>query len=563
MRQTSSSTAVAELLVLTLLVLILPSAAAFLQPRCLSSSTFLLNAVSQRQSFIIDGGELESFLLYNNSEGEISLTGAGGGGRRGNVVGSLTLVTGSTQDGNRIIGVQVQTSSSSNNDDDANNYETVSLGDAVDVYKHTMATIPQSVSDNDALSTAAAAVVGVHCALPRVGGVGGSDSSNDVFYSGKAVIIGGNDYACFLADAMASLGIEVSIVSNNGGIKVKNGQVNVMKPYDFNDDYEEIGFSEAIGQFDSLVDTISNERKGMIISQDNPYGGSTLLQLLDLKHQCNKYISTLTQSQQIVKNEGVLFGPGKANAHVKTMESVSLAKCISLVPSLGFGKSTLQRLLDNNVLFTSKNNNNKSIVARGWTMKDFWEETSWPRDSSGTGIRYGFPVQEEEDLDELFRKEQERMQQRARVGSPEERGGMDNEETTKQLLIDEKNPYVTQILGVDGLAQKVISQQKDCVIFVAMRSCRTCKGINPIFSKLARERGGDNLMFAKADATGASGKALGRQLGVESVPSFVLFRNGVRYGAVSTSRLPSDRLDRAIQALVEGDDFDPSLEEDE
>lgn len=555
MRQTSSSSTAAA----ALLVLILPSAAAFLQPRSshtsISSSTsFLLNAVSQRQTFIIDGGELESFLLHNNnSEGETSST---GGGRRGNVVGSLTLVTGTTQDdpSKRIIGVKA--------DDDVNNYETVSLGDAVDVYKHTIATIPQSVSDNDALSTAAAAVVGVHCALPRVGGVGGSDNSNDVFYSGKSVIIGGNDYACFLADAMASLGIEVSIVSNNGGIKVKNGQVNVMKPYDFNDDYEEIGFSTAIGQFDSLVDTISNERKGMIISQDNPYGGSTLLQLLDLKHQCNKYISTLTQSQQIVKNEGVLFGPGKANAHVKAMESVSLAKCISLVPSLGFGKSTLQRLLDSNVLFTGKNNNNKSIVARGWTMKDFWEETSWPRDSSGTGIRYGFPVQEEEDLDELFRKEQERMQQRARVGSPEERGGMDNEETTKQLLIDEKNPYVTQIMGVDGLAQKVISQQKDCVIFVAMRSCRTCKGINPTFSKLARERGGDNLMFAKADATGASGKALGRQLGVESVPSFVLFRNGVRYGAVSTSRLPSDRLDRAIQALVEGDDFDPSLEED-
>lgn len=555
MRQTSSSSTAAA----ALLVLILPSAAAFLQPRSshtsISSSTsFLLNAVSQRQTFIIDGGELESFLLHNNnSEGETSST---GGGRRGNVVGSLTLVTGTTQDdpSKRIIGVKA--------DDDINNYETVSLGDEIDVHKHTIATIPQSVSDNDALSTAAAAVVGVHCALPRVGGVGGSDNSNDVFYSGKSVIIGGNDYACFLADAMASLGIEVSIVSNNGGIKVKNGQVNVMKPYDFNDDYEEIGFSTAIGQFDSLVDTISNERKGMIISQDNPYGGSTLLQLLDLKHQCNKYISTLTQSQQIVKNEGVLFGPGKANAHVKAMESVSLAKCISLVPSLGFGKSTLQRLLDSNVLFTGKNNNNKSIVARGWTMKDFWEETSWPRDSSGTGIRYGFPVQEEEDLDELFRKEQERMQQRARVGSPEERGGMDNEETTKQLLIDEKNPYVTQIMGVDGLAQKVISQQKDCVIFVAMRSCRTCKGINPTFSKLARERGGDNLMFAKADATGASGKALGRQLGVESVPSFVLFRNGVRYGAVSTSRLPSDRLDRAIQALVEGDDFDPSLEED-
>jgi len=39
--------------------------------------------------------------------------------------------------------------------------------------------------------------------------------------------------------------------------------------------------------------------------------------------------------------------------------------------------------------------------------------------------------------------------------------------------------------------------------------------------------------------------------------------SSLRYGAVSTSRLPSDGLDRAIQGLVEGDDFDPSLEEDE
>ena len=557
---TTSSSATAALLVL--LAVLLQSVTAFqssllIPPHInkqLLSSTFLLNAVSQRQTFIIDGGELESFLLHNsNNSEEASTSGMLSSKAK---IGSLTLVTGSTQKdpSRRIIGVQTT------GNDNYSNYETVSLGDDVDVYKHTIATIPQGVSDNDALSTAAAAIVGIHCALPRVAGVGGGDNSNDVFYSGKTVVIGGNDYACFLADALASLGIEVYIVSNNGGIKVKNGGVTVMKPYDFDDDYEEVGFTTAIGQFDSLVDTISNERKGMMISQDNPYGGSSVLQLLQSQHQCNKYISTLTQSQQIVKNEGVLFGPGKANAHVKAMESVSLAKCTSLVPSLGFGTSTLQTLLNSNVIFSSKNN--KPIVARGWTMRDFWEETSWPRDSSGTGIRYGFPVVEEEDLDEIFRKEQERMQQRTRVGSTEG-GGMDDDETSKQLLIDQKNPYVTQIIGVDGLAQEVISKQKDCVIFVAMRSCRTCKGINPIFTKLARERGSDELMFAKADATGASGKALGKQLGVESVPSFVLFRNGVRYGAVSTSKLPSDRLDQALQDLVEGRDFDPLLEEDE
>jgi hypothetical protein len=68
------------------------------------------------------------------------------------------------------------------------------MGD-VDVYSHTIATIPQKVSEADALSTAAAALVGIHCAIPKVGGVGGSDNSNDVFYSGKAVVVGGNDYA--------------------------------------------------------------------------------------------------------------------------------------------------------------------------------------------------------------------------------------------------------------------------------------------------------------------------------------------------------------------------------
>jgi thiol-disulfide isomerase/thioredoxin len=524
-------------------------------PRLRSFPTTSLKAVSRRQTFIYDGGELESFLLHNNNGGAKSSSSSTGAAIK---VGSLTLVTGSTKDDPSRRIVAVQTNSKNN----LNNYETISMGDDVDVFAHTIATIPPKVSESDALSTAAAALVGIHCAIPKVGGVGGSDNSNDVFYYGKAVVVGGNDYACFVADGLATLGIDVSLVSP-GDPKVKNNDgVNVLKHWDINDDYDEVGFCDAIGKFDSLIDTISNERKGMIITEDNPSGGSSVLQLLSSRHQCNKYISTLTQSQQIVKNEGVLWGPGKANDHVKKMESMS-ARCTSLVPSLGFGSTTLQTLLDSNVLFSVKNANNP-IVSRGWTLKDFWEETSWPRDSSGMGnTRFGFPVQEEEDLDEAFRSEQEQMQQRIRVGSDVGVGGMDDTETTKQALIDQTNPYVTQIIGVDGLAQEVISKQKDCVVFVAMRSCRTCKGINPVFTKLARERGGDELMFAKADASGAIGKALGKQLGVDSVPVFVLFRNGVRYGAVSASKLPSKRLDQALSDLVEGKDFDPRLEENE
>jgi len=438
---------------------------------------------------------------------------------------------------------------------DDQSYDTVSLGD-VEVYEHTLATIPDRVSDTDAMSTAAAAVVGIHCAIPRVEEVGGGSDSS--FYSGKAVVLGGNDYANFVADGLATLGIDVSLVST-GGAKTRNKQVKVLQPSVQSGD-DEVGFANAIGQFDSLIDTIANEQKGMVITSENLAGSSSVLQLLQSRHQCAKYISTLTESQQIIKNDGVFFGPGKANSHVKSMESLSPKQCTPLVPSREFGPSTLHILLENNVLFSTKNN--KPTAVRGWTMKEFWEETSWPRDSSGTGVRFGLPVVEEEDLDEVFRREQFELQNNrgTRLGSE---GGMDQKEVTVQSKIDNNNPYVTQIVGVEGLAENVISKQKNCVVFVAMRSCRTCKGINPIFTKTARERDGGNLMFAKADATGAMGKALGKQLGVVAVPSFVLFRNGVRYGAVSVSKLPSDRLDKAIRDLEAGKDFDASLEEED
>mmetsp|Transcript_23368 Transcript_23368/g.44263 ORF Transcript_23368/g.44263 Transcript_23368/m.44263 type:complete len:199 (+) Transcript_23368:1-597(+) len=196
-------------------------------------------------------------------------------------------------------------------------------------------------------------------------------------------------------------------------------------------------------------------------------------------------------------------------------------------------------------------------------MKDFWEEASWPRDSSGTGVRYGFVTEEEEDLDALFRAEQLQMQQRRPDASAERTlDPAEEAELDEQATEDRQNPYVKQIIGVEGLAEHVTSQRKSCVVFVAMRSCRTCKGINPVFTKIAREHGSD-LMFAKADATGGAGKALGRQLGVDAVPSFVLFRNGIRYGAVSTSKLPSEKLTKAIVDLEAGKDFDLSLQEDD
>ena len=595
-----------------------------------------LNAVSRRQTFIIDGGELQSFLIYNNNAG-VNLpptqtqqyTNQSGRESMEHQVGLLTFVVGTTTVNNndssgrrcRVVGVE-KTQNNNYNDDDENNdqYDTISLTNEVRIYKHTMATIPSNISDMDALSTAAATVVGVHCAIPKVEDIGGSSSgllaaaqeTNDnsnidtsMFYSGKAVVLGGNDYAIFIANGLATLGIYVSLVTtaaNNVAKRMKNKRVKVMSPAsavdtnsndnDDDDNVKEVGFATIIGRFDSLVDTISNEKQGMIMTDTNTDdhlttdgGKSNLFTLLQSRHQCTKYVSTMTHSQQLIKTEGILFGPGKVNSYVKSTTSNTSKsnsnnnsnKCLNLIPSPGFGPSTLQVLLENNVIY-SNNKNKESISIRKWEIRDFWEETSWPRDNSGTGIRYGLPVLSDDDddddeLDESFRnidqplswavKQQRQQKLGTRVGSV---GGMDEQEVQRQTIVDNTNPYVTQIVGIDGLATNIIYPRRNSVVFVAMRSCRTCKSINTMYTKLARDRdtkGDTNILFAKADATGSTGRALGKQLGIVAVPSFVLFRNGLRYGAVFTSKLPNDRLDQAIRDMEAGKDFDVSLEEDE
>lgn len=69
--------------------------------------------------------------------------------------------------------------------------------------------------------------------------------------------------------------------------------------------------------------------------------------------------------------------------------------------------------------------------------------------------------------------------------------------------------------------------------------------------------GEKGILFAKADATGEVGKDLSRLLKVDAVPAFLLFRRGRRFGpAMSISRMPSKKLDAAIEMLQSGRDWD-------
>lgn len=251
-----------------------------------------------------------------------------------------------------------------------------------------------------------------------------------------------------------------------------------------------------------------------------------------------------------------MFGPRKADSYVSSVSSSASRNGSSdsytyIKPPKQFGSSTLQNLLDNKVLFTSGQIKLKDVVARGWSLKDFWESASWPRDSAGTGnTRFGLPV-----IDSFVEVEDERMISEAPSVSEKFIPG-----NTKDPYKKGENPFVLDIEGLSELNEKVLSPEKDCVLFLSAPFCRTCKKLSPQFTSFARKKQSsfdEDIIFAKAHATGPLGKDLGRSLNVDAVPAFVMFRKGKVYGdQLSISRIPSNKLEVAVKYLASGAQWD-------
>ena len=67
----------------------------------------------------------------------------------------------------------------------------------------------------------------------------------------------------------------------------------------------------------------------------------------------HSYVSTMTASQRIVRDNGVFFGPKKAQEQLEMM----VQKATPIVPPLDFG-TTVERLLEKNIIFDFLNGNN-------------------------------------------------------------------------------------------------------------------------------------------------------------------------------------------------------------
>jgi len=514
-----------------------------------------LEAVAKQRVAVVDGPEwawLQNF-LNQNDEGSSSSS-----KQPTSTHGYMAVLAGTTTDGDRVVGIQANNDKNDDNDDNENHL--VDLGNGAFLYKDSAATVPSKVNYDDAISTMVASLTGIHHAIPKIEKVGGSGQT---FVSGKVVVMGGNDYAKFCAEGLSALGSSVYLVTTRG-VKCNDKSVKVLTPATGE---LELGFSEVVGEFDTLVDTMIDEARLMekgkpVVDNDEDVlyniGGSGVLSLLKQRHKCQRYLSTQPMAQKMVGDAGVLFGPGKVKnrekdivSKVSSRRAPPASEYQSIVPPKDFG-STVQTLLEKNVLFSSKNGGD-DVMVRGWELQDFWESASWPRDSNGANVRYGLPVIDDIDFDA------EMINEAPATSNPVVRRLNDDDEIVSQSTKKQKNPDVLDVDSVSDLNQHVLTSEKNCVLFMSASWCRTCKYLQSPYSRMAREisREHEDLFFAKANTAGMKGKEIGKALDVDAVPTFVLFREGKRYGnPLSISRLPSKKLDWAVEHLASGREWD-------
>lgn len=496
------------------------------------------------------------------------------------ILGVYTAITGSVN-GKRVVGMQVL------NKDENGGVETnadstmaavmVTLDQdaSIQLYKESVAHIPDAVSEPDAVWTLLQALSIVHCVRPVAWNVGGSGGSEFASRAGaKVVVLGGNDLAVTAATALSKLECQVTLVAAEkpGGLPAA---VRHLTPASGGDgESGSLGFSTVLDKFDAVLDTLGDEQ------DDGPGVGSIVVKQLAEQNGCHIYVSAQTASQEIVVQNGLIWGPAKSKEHVVKLQARAAKATAAQFPSpVSFG-ATVQALLEQGVIlaapkeYRQKGGAEAAVFVRGWSLKDFWEYTTWPRNAA-SNVRFGFPGTDDMFYDNDDDEEEE--DDGPMISAPPLRPGdvrPDMFMTPQQgddVDADADNPYIVNIDDVKGL-QRIVEDETTCLLFLSAPFCRTCRYLKPKYQRMARQyidtasdKGVDlGMVFVKAEAGGAAGKELGRALGIDSVPSFVMFKKGRRYGTpLSVSRLPSKKLELAIDYLQQDKSWDVALFKDE
>ena len=267
-----------------------------------------------------------------------------------------------------------------------------------------------------------------------------------------------------------------------------------------------------------------------------------------------RYISTLTKSQRIVLKEGILFAREPVLKYQKEVEQTDISSNELLrFPAPSNYGPVLEKLMESNIFFPTDRNENgsheqKSSFVRGCSFPDYAEGEIWPSDLiDDAAVRYGFPGIGELTLE-------------AKV---EKLMGNDVSKTIVKEKKKQKNPFVMELDSLGDLREEIVEKKKNAVLFVSAPYCKLCRVINPVYTRMARisiEEENNDLSFAKASSAGKTGKQMTAVLGIESVPTFLLFKAGEQYGEpFGATKLPSAVLDTAIDNLLNDKDWDSTL----
>jgi thiol-disulfide isomerase/thioredoxin len=214
-----------------------------------------------------------------------------------------------------------------------------------------------------------------------------------------------------------------------------------------------------------------------------------------------------------------------------------------------------------------ESSSSSAAYVRTWELADFWESTTWPRQSM-SNVRYGWPsddTQESYDYEDDEDDSEEDMMISAPPMMKSSRGGgggsnnNSNRNPVEASMAEDRTMFSPDVtLVADSLAvDTVIAQpRKTAVLFVTAPFCRTCRYLKPLYYRMAQQHRASNhaVEFCQADASGPIGKILSRKLDIDAVPSFLLFRDGERFGPpLSVTKIPSPQLDLAVSWILDAD----------
>ncbi|KAG5176360.1 hypothetical protein JKP88DRAFT_351077 [Tribonema minus] len=433
----------------------------------------------------------------------------------------LQSIVGKTEDGKEVIGVVEP--------------QTLRKGAKVEVQETMLVNKPQGwrVEESSMLP---------HLAITSGTALMAAGITQDTAPGKHCAVTGGNSpMAAFMMCLLAGWGASVIAVTNaRKEACLKCGASTVV-------DFRADSFAdEAKGSLDLVVDTLGRESKSSIAELKRALGA--------------QYVSVMPEILKLAVDDGVIFGGGKIMAYRSALQGGN-NHAFWLPDDGGASMGMVNAVAE--LSASSPHLQKWGAGAGGSTdmvsMQEYLEALAWPKDRD-TGLRYGFPGRtseywmepsaeevevEDEQVAVAYRQQPTLLQQFSGAGAGATAGGAAQAAKGGKKGASSK-PIGGGIKEVASAADLAAATHEDkAILFVSSGSCRVCKYLGTWYRKLEPQF--EDIEFLHMDAQ-SDPQLVGRQLGLNAVPSFVAFKGGKMLATVTSS--DKTKIEELVQKLA-------------